>query len=305
MKQRRGSIPLLHDLVAKYNSLRILRGVPQSEYEFRSLEANIYTLLLLRLRKQWDISRLISLKPALIRRCERLSMLSSDTEVVQGWRDTATSALDITTIGCLSLVIEANIQRLLCENMGAPLVTVVAHLHVIQKLLSQAPGTSSTIDRICVKFAHLLFWDGKPKSIAACKESLQNWVMDSKLRSLQKGRSNSFETLFKSRNKLPLLASILTALFAQPSTSEEKVAPKFLMDSASRLRLQEDVRDYQAVSLLLEAIENIAKVESVGCHESMELAFTLGNQLLEDHECGQFLTDVVKNVEKLQTDLPA
>ena len=37
----------------------------------------------------------------------------------------------------------------------------------------------------------------------------------------------------------------------------------------------------------------------------MKLAFTLGSQLLEDHECGQFLTDVAKNVEKFQIDLSA
>ncbi|KAM0707274.1 hypothetical protein Q7P35_005512 [Cladosporium inversicolor] len=293
MKQRPGSIPLLHDLVAKYNNLRYSRGIPQSEHEFRSFEANIYTLLLLRLRDQWDISRLISLKSALVRRCERLSMLSSDTEVVQDLRDTATSALDITTIGCLSLVIEANIQRLLCENMGTPLVTVLAHFHVIQRLLGQTVGICSTMDQVCVKFAHLLFWDGEPQSIAACKESLQNWVMDSKLRSLQKGHSNFFEALFKSRNKLPPLAKILTALFVQPSTSEKKT------------KLQEDIHDYQAVFLLLMAIENTAKVESVGCPESMKLAFNLGNQLLEDHECGQILADIAKNVEKLQMDLSA
>jgi hypothetical protein len=305
MKQRPGSIPLLHDLVAKYNDLRFSRDIPQSEHEFRSFEANIYTLLLLRLRDQWDISRLISLKSALIRRCERLTLLSSDTKVVQGLRNTATSALDITTIGCLSLVIEANIQRLLCENMGTPLVTVVAHLHVIQRLLGQTLGICSTMDQFCVKFAHLLFWDGEPQSIAACKKSLQNWVMDSKLRSLRKGRSDFFETLFNGRNKLPLLARILTALSVQPPTFEKKVAPNLLVCSASKPRLQEDIGDYRAVSSLLMAIENTAKVESVGCHEGMKLAFTLGSQLLEDHECGQFLTDVAKNVEKFQIDLSA
>lgn len=77
------------------------------------------------------------------------------------------------------------------------------------------------------------------------------------------------------------------------------------MGSTSKFELQEDIHDCRAVSLLLMAIENTAKFESVGCYESMELAFTLGNQLVENYECSQILADIAKNVEKLQIDLSA
>lgn len=304
MKQPRGSIPLLQDLLVTLGDLRSSDCLSQSDYDFRSFEASTYTLLLLRLRDQWDILQLLPLK-SVASRCERLNVISSDTQVVRSLRDVAKSAFDITTIGCLSMVIEANIQRLLCENMGTPLVAVVAHLHVTQSLESQTPRMSSAIERICVKFDHLLFWDGKPETVKACKESLRNWVMDSKLRSLRKGRSNFFEGLFQSRNKTPPLVRLLEALFqrVEPSAPEKGYASRLLMGSSSISSLQEDIRDFQAVSLLLMAIEDSTGVDSVGCRESMVLAFNLGSQILEDRGGDQVLTGITKRIEKLQTDL--
>lgn len=76
-------------------------------------------------------------------------MMTSDSKNVQQLRDVVASAIDITTIGCLSLQAGANLQRLLCETSGEPLTTVIAHLYVSQSFQQQSSGRSWVLERIC------------------------------------------------------------------------------------------------------------------------------------------------------------
>lgn len=129
MRQPPGSVPLVHDLAVLLVTFR--NASPQNDYCFKVFEASTYTLLLLRLRGQWNVSQLFTQKLALASQCQRLNLVASEPRFAQHLLDVARSASDITTIGCLSFLIEADLQRLLCDTMGAPLVRVIAHLHVI------------------------------------------------------------------------------------------------------------------------------------------------------------------------------
>lgn len=301
-------VPLLNDLSQLLRKDTLSNG--DSQNHLHSFEASIYTSILLRLRLQWDILQLSPLRSALNSQRERLVMISGDSTAIRGLTNAMKAAFDIITIGTLSLVIEANIQRLLCETLGTPLVSVITHLHVAQGLQCQglrrqAAGISSTIERICVKFAHLLFWDGKPKTVHACTHSLQNWVIDSKLRSSQQGRSNFLEERFQNRNKPPLLVSFVETLFNRtaPSALEKNFAPNLPMDSSTTLRLLEDMHDFQCVSFLLAAIRDDTGFDDVGCAKNNLRASELAALFPDNPEGGQFLIRIAKTVEKLQSGL--
>ena len=147
-------------------------------------------------------------------------------------------------------------------------MTAIAHLHVAQNrrrqnlqrqdLQRQGARISSTTERICIKFARLLFWDVKPENIEACKYSLQDWVMGSGLRSLQREWSTFFEEHFRNRNKKPLLTSVVEVLFNQtaPSALEKDFAPKSLMDFCITSRIVEDIHYFECVAFLLAAVRD-------------------------------------------------
>jgi len=308
MKQRRVKVPLLTDLYLLLRKDTPLDG--GSQEHLHSFEASIYTLILLRLRLRWNISQLSPLRSALNSRLERLDIISGDSEAIQDLTNAVKGAFDIITVGTLSLAIEANIQRLLCENLGTPLVTVITHLHVAQDLQCQglqrqAAGISSTIERICVKFAHLLFWDGKPETVDACKQSLQDWVIDSKTRSSQQGRSKFYEERFQNRNKPSLLVSFVEVVFNRtaPSALGKDFAPNLPMDSSTMSRLVEDIRDFQAVSSLLKVIRDCTGFHDVGCNKSKLLALELTEQFLNNSGDGQSLIRIAETVERLQSGL--
>jgi hypothetical protein len=306
-------VPLLNDLSQLLRKDTLSNG--DSQNHLHSFEASIYTSILLRLRLRHDIQQLLPLRSALKSQRERLDMISGDPEAIQGLANAVEGAYDIITIGTLSLAIEANIQRLLCETLGTALVSVITHLHVAQGLQCQglqsqglrrqAAGISSTIERICVKFAHLLFWDGKPKTVHACTHSLQNWVIDSKSRSSQQGRSNFLEERFQDRNKTSLLVSFVETLFNRtaPSALEKGPTPNLPMNSSTLSKLVEDIRDFQDVSFLLMAIRDGTGFDDVGCAENNLRASELAALFPDSHGDSQFLIRIAKTVEKLQSGL--
>jgi hypothetical protein len=232
MLRDRGTIPLVHDVTVLLR--RLITASSQIDVSAEIFEASVYVLVLLRLEDQWNKLQLSHMKSALASQCERLSKLASNIADVTKIQEVAASAFDITTIGCLSFHLEMNFQRLLCQRLGGPLITMVAHLYINQKFESPASKTSLVLERVCEKFAHLLFWEKEvPKTPEKCKESIGKWILDLDERSLHPGQSKFFEKKFRKRNMPPKLVRLAEILFKSKDPAASDHRPAYLRPVAS------------------------------------------------------------------------
>ena len=183
----------------------------------------------------------------------------------------ADTALDITTVGCLSIWIEANLQNLLQETLGQPLVTAAVHLYVYHRLRGETK-TDPRLDRLCEKFAKLLFWDGVPKDITSCQESVRHWILDINCRSLQ---TNFTKQQFDKR-KLRLtsrLCRLYGGSYPRLETNSCDFGPVVM-------ELCEDRRHAAAIYALLVALEEAIGLESTADEIARREAFRLTVRIL-------------------------
>jgi hypothetical protein len=301
IRRNRGTIPLVHDAALLLGELGEMSEASfQDDASAKRFEASVYVLVLWRLKDRWDDKpQLFDQRLALISRCERLSKLTSDIADVTKLREGATLAPDIITIGCLSMYAEANNQRLSCQALGEPLIATVAHLYIYQKIRKGDSKTSFVLDRICEKFAHLLFWDGVPKDQETCKNSLENWILDSKLRSLRPRETGIIEELFQKRNTAPTVVGLVASNHGSASSSKV-VSP----GPSTLLEMESDFRDFLAISMLLKVTEECTNVISIGSENSKVLALHLGYQMIRGNNDFDILTGIVGGLEKFQYQRP-
>jgi hypothetical protein len=311
IRRNRGTIPLVHDAALLLGELGEMSEASfQDGASAKRFEASVYVLVLWRLKDRWDDKpQLFDQRSALVSRCERLSKLTSDMADVIELREVATLATDITTIGCLSMYAEANNQWLSCQALGEPLIATVAHLYIYQRIRKGDSKTSFVLDRICEKFAHLLFWDGVPKDRGTCKDSLENWILDSKLRSLRPRETGIIEELFQKRNTAPTVVGLAEILFG----SKDLAASNHRSASGSKvvspgpstlLEMESDFRDFLAISMLLKVTEECTNVVSIGSKNSKVLALHLGYQMIRGNNDFDILTGIVGGLEKFQYQQP-
>jgi hypothetical protein len=302
----RGRIPLVHDVAVLLGEVSTASF--QNDASAKIFETSVYVLVLRRLRGRWNDSQLSRQREALYDRCDRLSKITSDSATVRKLREVAASAVDIITIGCLSTYAEANFQRQLCQVLGEPLITTVAHLYINQKLDNRPSfKTSFVLERICGEFAHLLFWHKVPKTRKDCKESIENWILDSKMRSLLPGRARFFEKRFQNRNIAPTVVGAAEILFR----SKDHAASGHGSNSGSKVvslgpstlpKMESDFRDFFAIFRLLVAIEECTRVEDI--ESKQREALCLGLQMIQGISDSDLLTKIVDGLEDFEYQQP-
>jgi hypothetical protein len=319
--KEKGPMPLVQ--IVKLLLEKVIAASSLNDVIAETFEASVYILVLSRLKglferpyqslNQENLSdespQLSNQRSALESRFKRLSKLVGDIADVTELRKKAALATDITTIGYLSILAEVNIQRLLCQVLGEPLITVVAHMYINQKLESLAPKSSLVLDRICEKFADLLFWSGVPKDRKELNISITKWVLGSSGGTRQE-RAEFLEDRFRNRNTAPAVIVLAEILFKSKdptaskhrSTSASKavsLGPSTLLDD-----MESDYRDFLAVFKFLEVIEKFTKVESIESIKSRNLAFYLGMQMIVSKNDPELLTKIVEELEKFEYTKP-
>lgn len=201
----KGYIPILNRIMLVVGELH--RTPRSKDLPCHIFAGSLMTMIVLQTRRcEADICKH---RDALETICRQLRVLSPD-EMVENVSRVAASAKDIITLGCLQAWGEANMELLLRDRLGEPLIATVPHLYVHQRALGNV-DSSPRMERLIDRFAKLMFWNGKPTNLKGCKESISSWVLDLQGRSLRRHefQRNQFDKRKSAPSEMPLLKGIL------------------------------------------------------------------------------------------------
>lgn len=96
---------------------------------------------------------------------------------------------EIFTIGYLGAQIAANMHHLLVLHLDWPDLSALAHLHAYGDLKGWRPPPGCDMG-FCDEFENLLFLNGRPRSIEACKVGLRMWIRGRRAQEVYNGRAS-------------------------------------------------------------------------------------------------------------------
>lgn len=88
--------------------------------------------------------------------------------------NTALKMNDVCILSHLASQTDAQLQLLFRQELEYPLLTALAHLYSFYIMSSGAK--IERLDRLCLAFEKLLFWNGRPRNLEELVQSLRKWV---------------------------------------------------------------------------------------------------------------------------------
>lgn len=297
MRRPNGFIPIVHDLARLLGSVDTVR----TDYGYMVVQASVCTVILLRMRGQWDSWEVSNQNQILMRQLCTLESLTEDPTTIRSIRTAAQDSPNIVTTGSLSLFVEANIQKQLHNMIGTPLFTTTIHLYNYLRLRAPPLEMDPTMERLCEDFAPLLFWLRKPPlTCAVCKESLKNWVMGARF------NSHLLPDFFDNRMQLPLSIPLVERLFGAESLQKgrgdrlRKYSRESMLTEleSTRAKYSRACTVFQATKQTLQAQNRVGTISSAAGNG---MALELCAQILRDDFSGQTLPDMIFRMRHLAT----
>ena len=272
-----GGIPLIHGL------LKLVAALQDSGKE---IACNVYreavhSMTILRLKSRWDENTLSEQRAASHMLFGRLKLVS-DQPTVEFKPD---GTIDITTTSSLGAWSEVNLQRLLRQRLGEPLIVAVIHLYMHETLLARRQRIP-LLECLCDKFSDLLFSNGKPQSATGCKESVMKWLFGS-----DPGFDVEVNFAAREEQSTPLLKKVLSDETSLQNTPREMVQNYRIDPTLTELEM--DCYHYAVLTLLVNAIQHAVGVENSSTTAAKDIARHVGDAILADlRRSGPLLVDI-------------
>ena len=266
-----GGIPLIHDLAKLVAALQ--GSSSHKENTCNVFRGAVHTLTIMRLKIRWDETALSEQRAASHMLFGRLKLVS-DQPTTQFKPD---GTIDITTISSLAAWSEMNLQNLLRQKLGEPLIAVVIHLYMHETLLARRDKLP-LLECLCDRFSDLLFSNGKPQNATDCKQSVMRWIFDS-------DPDFDAEVHFAGREEqsTPLLKKVLSAETSLPNVprrAREMAQNDRIGPTVTELEL--DCYHYAVLTLLVNAIQHAKGIEHSSNTTANAMVMHVGDAILAD-----------------------